>query len=314
LIIWFHRVIMNRSEGLIVKTVKFVGVVIAVLLMGAAAQAGPTGTFLLGIDFTNNNLVSIDPTSGVFTVVGTVTGGGGAGNFLGIANGPGGNVYGIDTINSELYQIPITGTVGAISNTFDINSNNAASNGFNEGDVTYNGSTGYVDNSLDGSSNGLFSFTNAGGTLTGPIGAVSSPTFDGLAFVSSTLYGLSAQGGTALYTINTTTGVATEVGTGTGINLGVGFNFGGLALLNGVLYGEVSGESGGANEAFLYTIDTGTGVASLVGEIEDANADPFTGGLSGIAGENISPEPGTVGLMFLGLAGIAAARRRLFKR
>jgi hypothetical protein len=135
-----------------------------------------------------------------------------------------------------------------------------------------------------------------------------------LAFVGSTLYGLSAQGGTQLYTVNTATGATTPVGS-TGIALGTAYGYGGLAYADGVLYAVVSGDTTfptPVDAAYLYTINISTGVATEVAEIEDASGDAFDGGLSGIAFE--TPEPGTIGLMFLGLAGMAAGRRRWFKR
>jgi hypothetical protein len=285
-----------------------------VMLTAMAALAAPAGTYLLGIDFTNNNLVSINPNTGVFSVVGTISGGDSPGGFLGIANDSSGNVYAIDTDNSDLYKVSKT---GAILNEYDINSNGAGAagaGGFSEGDMTFIGSTGYVDNS-GATVNGLFSFTAAAGSLSGPIGGVNSPTFDGLAYSGSTLYGLSAQGGTQLYTINPTTGAAVALPNATGISLGAGYTLGGLAYGDGVLYAEVSGDTHfpvTVDAAWLYTINTTTGVATLVGEIEDAGGTAFDGGLSGIAFE--TPEPGTIGLMFLGLAGMAAGRRRWFKR
>jgi PEP-CTERM motif-containing protein len=65
--------------------------------------------------------------------------------------------------------------------------------------------------------------------------------------------------------------------------------------------------------AWLYTINPTTGVATLVGQIKDGSGGSFNGGLSGIAFET-SPEPGTIGLMFIGLTALAFSRRRLLKR
>jgi hypothetical protein len=300
-----------------VKKARFGIIGTVVVLAAMAAQATP---YLLGVDYNNNNLVSIDPTTGVFSVLGTISGSDSPSNFLGIANGPGGNIYGIDTTNGNLYQLAQDGTILA---NININSGGVVSN-FSEGDMTFNGSTGYVDNTAGGGSPGLFSFTTSAGSLTsGPIGGVTAPTFDGLAFVGSTLYGLlagdgtSTGGGTQLYIIDTTTGVATALPNPTGISLGTGYNFGGLAYSGSTLYAEVSGDDPlhSVDAAWLYTIDPSTGLATLVSQIEDSGGNPFDGGLSGIAFEaGSTPEPGTLGLMFLGLSGLALGRRRLFKR
>jgi hypothetical protein len=290
-----------------------------VLLAAMATRVAATpSNYLLGVDYDNNMLVQIDPTTGVYADLGTITGSNSPSNFLGIANGPGGGIYGIDTTNGELYQLAQNGTILA---TININSGNVVSN-FSEGDMTFNGSTGYVDNTAGGGSPGLFSFTTSAGSITsGPIGGVTTPTFDGLAFIGSTLYGLSSGdgtttgGGTQLYTINTSTGVATALPDPTGIDLGAGYNFGGLAYSGSTLYAEVSAATSFPStieKAYLYTINPTTGVATLVSQIEDANGDAFDGGLSGIAFE--TPEPATFGLMFLGLTGLALRRRRRFKR
>jgi len=298
-----------------VKKARFGLIGILVLLAGMAAQA-TAGTVLLGIDYNTNQLVNIDPTTGIFSVVGTVSGSDSPSNFIGVANGPSGNLYGIDETNGNLYQLSPTGSILA---NININSDGVVSN-FSEGDLTFNGSTGYVDNTSSGGSPGLFSFTTDPGSLTsGPIGGVTSPTFDGLAFIGSTLYGLESQGGANLYTVDTTTGAATLVGS-TGISLGIGFFFGGLAYDGTTLYAEVSGDDAldHVNSAFLYTIDPTTGVATLVSQIEDTDGDPFSGGLSGIAAEAAPagpvPEPASIGLMFLGLSTLALNRRRKSKR
>lgn len=297
--------------------------IIAVLLVALAAGASATPAFLYGVNYNTNQLDTINPTTGVFSVLGTITGSDSPSNFLGIANGPGGNLYGIDTTNGNLYRLSPT---GAILANMNINSGGTVSN-FSEGDMTFNGSTGYVDNTAGGGSPGLFSFTTSAGSISGPIGGVTTPTFDGLAFVGSVLYGLSSGdgtmtgGGTQLYTVNTTTGAATALPNPTGINLGAGYNFGGLAYSGTTLYAEVSGSTKfpkTIDAAFLYTINPITGVATLVAQIEDSMGNPYSGGLSGIAFEPATtapaPEPGTMGLMLAGLAGLAFSRRRLLKR
>lgn len=87
-------------------------------------------------------------------------------------------------------------------------------------------------------------------------------TLTGLEFVGSTLYGSAHQAGQnsnpgILVTVNTGTGALTTVGTMTGINRPVG----GMDFFNGAMYAITSTNQGGSS---LFTIDLGTGVATLV--------------------------------------------------
>jgi hypothetical protein len=294
-----------------VNKARFAIIGAVVLLAAMAAQASPTG-YLLGVGWGNNQLISIDPSTGIFTLLGTINSPDGASNFIGVANGPGGKIYGIDETIGNLYQILPTG--GAPVTSVDINAGSIPN--FSEGDLTFNGSTGYVVNDAgSGTSAGLYTFNpSAPNSLGGPIGGVNTaPFFDGLAFIGPVLYGLDQDGGN-LYIINTSTGVATLVGA-TGIT---GMHpFGGLAFdaASGTLYAEVSGTAGLGgtfHTSNLYSLNIVTGNATLIGAIVDSLSNPFDGGLSGIAVE--TPEPGTIGLMLLGLAGLAFGRRRLLKR
>jgi hypothetical protein len=92
------------------------------------------------------------------------------------------------------------------------------------------------------------------------------PDLDGLAFApSGTLYGFSQSttGSARLYTINTTTGVATLIGD-SGIPGNV--QFAGLAFdATGSMFAAVSGS--GSSPSTLYRVDACTGAATLVGDI-----------------------------------------------
>ncbi len=172
----------------------------------------------------------------------------------------GSSLYVYDTNNNVLRQIN-PATAATVST---INIGLAALPG--EGDVAFQNGVGFLasTDAPDGSfstTGTLFRFTLTGNSATVVSAAI--PQLDGLAFSSTgTLYGLS-QGGAALYTINTSTGVATEVGTGTGI-AGT-FGFGGLAFgPSGTLFAGLADFS---DPSHLYSIDPLTGTAVSIGAV-----------------------------------------------
>jgi hypothetical protein len=105
-------------------------------------------------------------------------------------------------------------------------------------------------------------FNLSTGAAIGTPVSTGSFTFNGLAYVGSTLYGASSNNGNSpfyLRTLNPVTGVSTQIGTGTG----VGEPITGLAWNGTTMYGIEGGSpSTGAN---LYTINLSTGVATVVG-------------------------------------------------
>ncbi len=110
-----------------------------------------------------------------------------------------------------------------------------------------------------GSTNLISQFNLSTGAAIGTPVSTGSFTFNGLAYVGSTLYGASSSnGGSPFYlrTLNPVTGASTQIGTGTGITQPIV----GLAWNGTTMYG-ISGNG----SAHLYTINLTTGLATLVG-------------------------------------------------
>ena len=139
------------------------------------------------------------------------------------------------------------------------------------------------------------------GTSASTIGSLPTDAGSGaLAFgPNGTLYynGDNASGVLSLYSINTTTGAATQIGSGLGT-----FNNDGLTLVNagGQLYGIDTDETFGSGPINIYTINTTTGAATATGATVSGLPTGYT--LDTAAPFIAAPEPST-----LTLAGITAA-------
>ncbi len=155
-----------------------------------------------------------------------------------------------------------------------------------------------VDSSLN-----LYSINPATGAPT-LIGATGAGNF-GFSALSTNANSLYLAAGNDLYTLDTTTGAATLIG-----SLGVGPPATQLTALlqeNGTLYG--------ASEAFapslsVDTVDPSTGAATIGPAVTGAGVTFVTGFAPyPLAVPTSAPEPGTLGLLAFGMAGVAVSRR-----
>ena len=161
-------------------------------------------------------------------------------------------------------------------------------------------------NPLDGS-------TTVDGAYTFAIGDVNvgrAPAFTAVAYTNSdrdpatgtTLYAIDPTLGQLILVSNPNGGAVSTVGSlGIGTFTSVtGFD---IVTVNGVNTAYFAALMAGALTSSLYTVNLGTGAATLVGSIG------ASGGIEGLALTAV-PEPGTWALMLTGLAGLGVVARR----
>ena len=217
----------------------------AILLLGALPLfAQNTGQQLYGITALDNQLISVDPSSGQGTLVGPlnaiVSGYGIAARY--------GRLYTFDPNKNDIVQIdPATATLG---NSINIGVTNLQG----EGDLAFRGDgVGFLTSALhaDGSvANDLYSFDVIAGTAQ-RIGTTTEAV-DALAFDNSnTLYAL-GKDDTNLYTINQSNGTMTAVGP---LGIAMSSPFAGMTFgPDGTLYAAINDQ--------LYVINKTNGAAS----------------------------------------------------
>jgi len=276
----------------------FVPLSLAGLLIAAAAAPAGAQNFL-GVTYLDDQLISVDGTTGLGTQIGALTPGA---SPSGLALS-GGSLYTFDTSTDRLLQIsPSTGATVA---SLDIGVNSA----FGEGGLAFNAAgQGFLSSPLDNafnSTNALYGFTVGGGPAT--LLGSTSDSLAGMAFgPGGVLYGL-GKGDGNLYTINTTNAATSLVG-----NLGVGLDpTGGQPALSPVSALTFSG--GGLFAALndqLYSLNTATGKATLVAP--GAGRTGF--GFSSVSGLVAAPVPEASTVVSFGallaLGGVVVLRRR----
>ena len=271
-------------------------------MTGVASLA--SGDMLYGIT-NDDNLISVNTSSpGSATLIGALDV---VSASLGLFASSGG-LYVYDTNNNVLRQINPSNAATIAT----INLGLAAAP--SEGDIAFQSGVGYLISNLQpdgsfGATGTLFKFNLSANSAT--VVSTSIPMMDGLAFSSTgVLYGL-AQGGGALYTIDTTTGAATLLGSGTGISNNCGgvpcYGFGGLSFgTGGTLFADLTNFSNATSSFF--TIDPGTGFATADGTI------PF-GQVTGLTSVTpivvtATPEPSTFVLAAAALLAVGVWKRR----
>ena len=266
--------------------------VLAVLFSGTLAGEAHAG-YLLGVTYYDNQLIQVDPTTGIGTLVGNLSSNVSA---FGLAQRSG-SLYTYDSTLGEVAQIdPRSG-----STIEDINVGIGAVLG--QGGLAFRGDgIGFLTTALDpkttNPANDLYSFDITTGKSTLISTHPSGPTLAGLAFVGNTLYGLGKLDNT-LYTIDQATGVATIVGS--------------LGYSAGSPFESLSSGPGGALFAtlddFLFSINPTTGAATPL----DPTFQNDTGfsSISGLSYAATVPEPSSFVLVAIGLvSGLVARNRR----
>ncbi|MBV9390684.1 MAG: PEP-CTERM sorting domain-containing protein [Verrucomicrobia bacterium] len=281
------------------KVFTLLGIAISITALGIKSAQAQT-SILYAIS--SNDLLTVDPTSGAGTVVGS------SGLLFpyGIAN-LNGSLYAFDQPSDLLYRIDLQ--TGAAVSPISLGLQGLSG----EGDLAFRSDgTGFLTTAFSGSADAaptddFYSFNIGTGKAT-RLGSTGDVKIDGLAFSSNNvLFGIGTGPETAtfpygqedLYTIDQKTGKLTLVG-----GLGVGGSaFAGLTFgPDGKLLGAVNDQ--------LYDINPKTGSATLLGS--DSLQFAGDGSISGLAFVAV-PEPSEV-ILVLGGCFLASIARRKFIR
>lgn len=266
------------------------------LALLAVALAGPVAVranHIYGITFFDNQLISIDSTTGAGTLIGSL---GETVSGYGLAF-RGSTLYTFDPNTDGLRSINIS--TGAAGGSMDIGVGDLTG----EGDLAFRADgMGFLSSALApdfSPSNELFMFDAELGT-SALVGNTAVP-LDGMVFVGNTLYAIGQEAEAKLYTVDQSTAALTEVG-----SLGIPKNspFGALTLgADGNLYAAI--------DERLFTIDQVTGAAAII----DPNVlDIGYASVSGLAVAGAFqpvPEPSTYGLAGVALLAVVGIVRRV---
>ena len=240
---------------------------------------------IIGVTLLDNQLISIDPTSGNGTLIGPLSTTMGP---FGLAN-VNGTFYTFDSNADDIARLdPAT---GATLSTYNIGIGPV----LGQGGLAFQSSTvGFLTSALDPTTlspiNALYRFDISSGSSS--LIAHTSDTLEAIAFApNGVLYALGKLDGN-LYTVDLSTGLLTLVGN---VGISIGSPTGGLTFApDGTLFATLDDK--------LYTLDLSTGLSSAVGS-SDPGMDTGFSSISGLAFAAV-PEPSSVISLAIGVTGL----------
>ncbi len=274
----------------------FIAASIAGLVVGLLARPSQADT-VLGVTLFDNQLISINTTTGTGTLVGS----------LSTSELP----YGLASANNNLYTFDSTADVirqlnpatGATQATLPIGIPPV----LGQGGLAFQSSTvGFLTTALNPTTfnvaNHLYRFNISTGTST--LVGSTSDTLEAIAFSpGGTLFGLGKNDGN-LYTVNPATAALALVGN---VGVSIGSPTGGLTFgPNGTLFATLDDS--------LYTLSTTTGLATEIGS-STPGVTSLTGfnSISGLAFAAAVPEPSSILVLGTGIGAVCLYAARRFR-